>query len=335
MTSTTSQRTTGNSVQSAGVARKASRNGCDSGRSVPSLPGDSGLKSAWRAGDTLRRREFKDARSRAFFVPRAPQINERNAQADRHLIDPDHRRRPDRHRPSLRVRLFGDASLQGPQGGGLPDRAGQLQSGDHHDRPGSGRRDLYRADHPGDRRQDHREGAAGRAAPDHGRADRAQLRAVAQENGRARQVQRQDDRRDRGGDRQGRRPRAVPRRDEEDRARDAALAPDQDAGAGARSARRYRPAGDHPPLVHARRHRRRHRLQQGRVHRDRRARHRRLADQRGADRGVGAGLERIRDGGGARQARQLHHHLLDRERRPDGRAHRRLDHHRAGADADR
>ena len=69
-----------------------------------------------------------------------------------------------------------------------------------------------------------------------------------------------------------------------------------------RSARRYRPAGDHPAVVHARRHRRRHRLQQGGVHRDRRARHRRLADLRSADRGIGARLERIRDGGGARQS---------------------------------
>jgi carbamoyl-phosphate synthase large subunit len=60
-----------------------------------------------------------------------------------------------------------------------------------------------------------------------------------------------------------------------------------------------------------------------------------LADQRGADRGVAARLERVRDGGGARQGGQLHHHLLDREPRPDGRAHRRLDHRRPGADADR
>ena len=48
----------------------------------------------------------------------------------------------------------------------------------------------------------------------------------------------------------------------------------------------------------------------------------------------GAGLEGIRDGGGARPRRQRHHHLLDREPRSDGRAHRRLDHHRAGSDAD-
>ncbi len=190
--------------------------------------------------------------------------------------------------------------------------------------PGPRRRHLHRADHAGDRRQDHREGAPRRAAPHHGRADRAQLRALLAQDGRAGQIQRQDDRRHRRRHRQGGRPRAVPRGDEEDRPGDAALAPDQDAGAGAGSARRYRPAGDHPPIVHARRHRRRHRLQQGRVHRDRRRRHRRLPHQRSADRGIGARLEGIRDGGGARQEGQLHHHLLDRERRSDGRAHRRF-----------
>ena len=121
----------------------------------------------------------------------------------------------------------------------------------------------------------------------------------------------------------------------QDRARDAALAPGQDPHCCARSARGYRASGHHPALVYARRHRRRHRLQQGGVHRDRRARHRRLADLGGADRGIGARLERVRDGGGARQERQLHHRLLDREPRSDGRAHRRLDHRGAGAHAHR
>ncbi len=41
-------------------------------------------------------------------------------------------------------------------------------------------------------------------------------------------------------------------------------------------------------------------------------------------------MEVVRD-----QQRQLHHHLLDRERRSDGHPHGRLDHGRAGADADR
>ena len=56
---------------------------------------------------------------------------------------------------------------------------------------------------------------------------------------------------------------------------------------------------------------------------------------RGAGRGIGARLERVRDGGRARPPRQLHHHLLDRERRSDGHPHRRFGHGRAGADAHR
>ena len=50
----------------------------------------------------------------------------------------------------------------------------------------------------------------------------------------------------------------------------------------------------------------------------------RLADARGAGRGIGARLERIRDGGRARPRRQLHHRVLDRERRSDGRPYRRF-----------
>src|SRR5712675_1826118 len=53
------------------------------------------------------------------------------------------------------------------------------------------------------------------------------------------------------------------------------------------------------------------------------------------DRGIGAGLERVRDGGGAGQKGQLHHRLLNREPRSDGRAYRRFHHGGAGADADR
>jgi carbamoyl-phosphate synthase large subunit len=89
------------------------------------------------------------------------------------------------------------------------------------------------------------------------------------------------------------------------------------------------------PVLHAGRQRRRHRLQPRGVRGHRGARSRRLADQRGAARGIGARLEGIRDGGGARPQRQLHHRLLDREPRSHGGAHRRLDHRGAGADADR
>ena len=94
------------------------------------------------------------------------------AQAHRHQEDPDHRLRPDRHRPGLRVRLLRHAGLQGAARGGLSGRPGQLEPGDDHDRPGDGRRDLHRADRLADGRAHHREGAARRAAADDRRPDR-------------------------------------------------------------------------------------------------------------------------------------------------------------------
>jgi carbamoyl-phosphate synthase large subunit len=50
---------------------------------------------------------------------------------------------------------------------------------------------------------------------------------------------------------------------------------------------------------------------------------------------VGDRLEGVRARGDARPRRQRGHHLLDRELRPDGRAHRRLHHGGSRADADR
>ncbi len=57
--------------------------------------------------------------------------------AKRHPQGSHHRFRPHRHRPGLRVRLLGNPGLQGPPRPRLPDRSRQLQSGDHHDRPGT------------------------------------------------------------------------------------------------------------------------------------------------------------------------------------------------------
>ena len=115
---------------------------------------------------------------------------------------------PDRHRPGLRVRLFRRAGLQGAEGRGLPDHPGQLQPGDDHDRSGAGRRHLYRADHAGDRREDHREGAARRAAADHGRADGAEhARWRWTRSGVLDEVRRRDDRRQ--GRRRSTRPRTA------------------------------------------------------------------------------------------------------------------------------
>ncbi len=76
-----------------------------------------------------------------------PETVDAHAPPHRHPIHPHHRRRPDRHRPGLRVRLFRRPGLQGAAGGGLPGHPGQLQPRHHHDRPGPGGRDLYRADH--------------------------------------------------------------------------------------------------------------------------------------------------------------------------------------------
>ena len=62
---------------------------------------------------------------------------------------------------------------------------------------------------------------------------------------------------------------------------------------------------------------------------------RRQPDQRDPHRAVDRRVEGVRARGHARPRGQLRRHLLDREPRPDGRAHRRLDHGRAGADAER
>ena len=124
-----------------------------------------------------------------------------HAEADRYCDDPHHRRRPDHHRPGVRIRLFGHPGLQGFARRGLSHRPDQFQSRHDHDRSRYGGPHLYRADHAGDRRQDHRQGALRdsrrlRAAADDGRPDGAELRAVAEENGRARAIRRRDDRRD-------------------------------------------------------------------------------------------------------------------------------------------
>ena len=104
---------------------------------------------------------------------------------------------------------------------------------------------------------------------------------------------------------------------------------------GPRRRRRHRPPGDHPPGVHPRRPRHGHRPHHGRVRAPRRRRHRRQPDRRDPRRGVDRRVEGVRARGHARPGRQLRDHLLDRERRPDGRAHRRLDHGGPGPDADR
>ena len=69
--------------------------------------------------------------------------------------NPRDRLRPDRHRPVRRVRLLRHPGLQGPQGRGLRSRPGELQPGDHHDRPRARRPHLHRAPHAGVSRRNH------------------------------------------------------------------------------------------------------------------------------------------------------------------------------------
>ncbi len=193
-------------------------------------------RATWRFGS-------RDAQhARPFFVPDSLSVR-LDAQTNRHLHHPDHRRRSHRDRPGLRVRLFGHPGGQDAEGRGLPHRPGQFQSGHHHDRSGTGGCDLYRADHAGDRRQDHREGALRHsrrlcAAADHGRPDRAELRAEPAQAGHAGQIRHRDDRRHRRRHRQGRGSRPFPRGDDQNRPRDAALDPDQESARCAAGARR-------------------------------------------------------------------------------------------------
>ena len=125
-------------------------------------------------------------------APKRPQragpsrAREVHAQTHRYPHRPDHRRGAHRHRPGLRIRLFRGPGLQGAARGRLSGGAGQFQPRHHHDRSGHGGRHLYRTDHAGIRGKDHRPRAAQcaaghglRPAAHHGRADRAQHRAVA------------------------------------------------------------------------------------------------------------------------------------------------------------
>ena len=68
---------------------------------------------------------------------------------------------------------------------------------------------------------------------------------------------------------------------------------------------------------------------------DGRRRSRRIPVGQRADRGIHLRLEGIRARADARPPRQRRRGLLDRELRPDGRAHRRFRHRRTGDDADR
>ena len=94
-------------------------------------------------------------------------------------------------------------------------------------------------------------------------------------------------------------------------------------------------AGDRPPRLHHGRSGRRRRGNRDRAAPGRHRGPRGEPDQPGPGRGVGARLGRVRARGDARPQRQRRDHLLDRERRPDGRPHRRLGDRGAGSNPHR
>ena len=255
----------------------------------------------------------------------------------RHPQDPAARLGADRDRAGGRVRLLRRAGLQGAAGGGLRGRARQLEPGDDHDRPRVRRPHLRRAAAAGPGRQGDRARAARRAAADPGRPDGAEPRQGAARRRHAGALRRRADRRRLRGDPPRRGPRGLPRDDGGGRPAGSVVA-DRDLGRRGREGprrRRDHPAGDRPARLHARRPRRRSGAHRDRDGPGRLRGPRRQPDRPGAGRGVRDRLGRVRARGDARPQRQRGHHLLDRERGPDGGPHRRLGHGRAGADADR
>ena len=190
----------------------------------------------------------------------------------------------------------------------------------------------------GVRRADHRARAARRDPADARRPDRAEPHGRALRGGRARALRRGADRRAARVDPQGRGPRAASAR------RWSSIGLKLPRSGYARYARRRAPrcvAGDRPPRDHPARASRSAAPAAASPAREEEFEPlvdvgaRAVAEAHLSRRAERARLEGVRARGDARRRRQRRHHLLDRELRPDGRAHRRLDHGGAGPDADR
>ena len=200
--------------------------------------------------------------------------------------------------------------------------ARELEPGHDHDRPGVRRRHVHRAAHA-------RVGAwiLERERPDAllptlGGQTGAQRHRRARRVGRPGPARRPFDRRRARGDPPGRGPQRLPARDAGRRPAD----PARRHRANARRGRGDRGAGrlpvDRAAVVHARRRRQRVRPRPVAARGARLPQSRAEPDARGARRGVGGRVEGVRARGDARRRGQRRHRVLDRERRPDGRAHR-------------
>ena len=219
---------------------------------------------------------------------------------------------------------------------GLSRDPRQLEPGDDHDRPRLRRCDLRRTADVGGAGGDHRTRASRRRAAHTRRPDGVERGDGAVRTGTDRRPRPPgDDRCRRRRDRHRRGSREVQGGDGRDRSRRATFGNRPRHGRGAQGRRRHRAARDHPPGVHPRWARHRDRGHAGRVRADGRQRAVVEPDRRDPRRGVDRRVEGVRARGDARSRRQLRDHLLDRERRPDGCAHRRLDHRLTAADAHR
>src|SRR6266705_6976661 len=87
------------------------------GLQSPFAVAESGLKTTPRARATWRLAQGTRG-ARPFFVPDSLSVR-LDAQKNRHLHHPDHRRRSHRDREGLRIRLFGHLGGQDAEGGGL------------------------------------------------------------------------------------------------------------------------------------------------------------------------------------------------------------------------
>ena len=166
----------------------------------------------------------------------------------------------------MRVRLLRLPGREGPPQGGIRNHPRKLQPRDGDDRSRDGRGDIHRAAHSRFCFGDHPKGEARRAAPDARRTDRAQPRDGTEALRRPRGMRRRDDRRGCGRDSPRGGPQSIQGGDGKARTRHAEVRKRPLARRGRGDCKENRHmAAHHPPGLHPRRNRRRHRARRGRV----------------------------------------------------------------------
>jgi hypothetical protein len=225
--------------------------------------------------------------------------NRSHAQTHRHPFRPHHRRRPHHHRAGLRVRLLRHPGLQGPQGGGLPRRPRELESGHDHDRSRSS--PIAPTSNPSLPRPSRRSSSAKRtrcAASGAGRWASSASPTASHARRPDRPQHRDETPSHRGLEKHGiemigAKAEAIERGEDRQIFKDLMLTIGLDVPISGTAhnmdearavAEKIGRSPHHPPRLHPRRHRRRHRLQPRRIRGDRQARHRPLPVPRSSSR---------------------------------------------------